>query len=252
MPRARFAGRVLPAALNISLPNQPTLHWKADELGLEMSFHVQIGNGSILIDCDLNKFDVAYLLPLFVRAHDIARASVDLAAFATGNGLTMILEEFTDPSGTITKLAAQQPSLAALATAVKLGTGDYDKVLELVLAEPALFTALRDLIEAITLPHRAAIHCARAMMTLGAAFAAPSSSHERAWTALREKLQISKSYMQKIAQHSTGPGRGDPARNPDAGSTDVVQAAWIVMNRIFEYLKRGGQPLPLLEFPLLV
>src|SRR5229473_474973 len=153
MPTARFTGRILPAALNVSLASQPTLHWKADELALEMSFHVQIRDGSILIDCDLNKFEDDYLIPLFVRAHDIARACVDLTAFATGNGLTVILEEFTDPSGTITRLAAQQPSLAALATAVKPGTGDFDKLLEFVLAEPALFLALRDLIEAITLPH---------------------------------------------------------------------------------------------------
>src|SRR5262249_7521046 len=129
MPTARFTGRVFPTALNVSIANEPTFNWKADELGLEMRFRVRIRDGSIVIDCDLNKFESAYLIPLFIRAHDIARTSVDLAAFATGNGLTMILEEFTDPTGVKTQLAPQQPSLAALATAVKPGTKDFEKIL---------------------------------------------------------------------------------------------------------------------------
>jgi hypothetical protein len=217
-----------------------------------MNFRVQIQAGSILIDCDLNKFENGYLIPLFVRAHDIARACVDLAAFATGNGLMMILEEFTDPTGAVTKLAAQQPSLAALATAVDPGTGDFDKLLKFVLAEPALFLALRDLIEAITLPHRAALNCARAMSALGPVFERSGDSQEGAWLLLRENLQISKSYMQRIMRHSPSADKGEAARMSGAGPTDVVHGAWNVMNRLLEYLKRGGQPLPLSEFPLLI
>jgi len=251
MPTARFKGRVLPIVLNVSLSNEPTFHWQADELGLDMSFHVQIRDGLIRINCNLNKFASDHLVPLFVRAHDIARASVDLTAFATGNGLTMILEEFIDPTGKITKLAAQQPALAGLAGAVKLGTHDFDKILEFVLAEPALFLALRELIEAITLPHRAAINCARAMRTLAGAFKQVSSrSGDRSWVALRENLQISKTYLQRIASLSVSSADHRPIAGPAA--TEVVEGAWIVMNRLFEYLKRDGRPLPLSEFPLLV
>jgi hypothetical protein len=252
MPTARFTGRVLPAALNVSMANQPTFQWEVEELGLNMTFRVQIQDGSIRIDCDVNKFESAYLIPLFMRAHDIARATVDLAAFATGNGLTVILEEFIDPNGTATQLATQRPSLAALATAVKLGTPDFDKVLQVVLAQPALFMALRDLIEAIMFPQRATINCARAIRNLGPLFRPPGASYEHAWLALRENLQIGKAYVQRITQYSPGPGDGDHARVSDGRATDLVPGAWIVMNRFFEYLKRGGQPLPLSEFPLLV
>src|SRR6266567_6596845 len=121
MPIARFTGRILPAALNVSLPNGPTFQWKADELGLDMIFRVRIENGAIQVDCETNKFEASYLVPLFMRAHDIATASVDLVAFATASALTVILEEFTDPAGTVTQLAVQQPSLAALGSAVKIG-----------------------------------------------------------------------------------------------------------------------------------
>jgi len=252
MPTARFTGRVLPAALNVSMPNQPAFQWKVEELGLDMTFRVRIQDGSIRIDCDVNKFEGSYLVPLFMRAHDIARATVDLTAFATGNGLTVTLEEFIDPSGSSTQLAAQHPSLAALATAVKLGTPDFDKVLEVVLAQPALFMALRDLIEAIMFPQRAAINCARAMRNLGQLFRPPSGSYEHGWLALRENLQIGRAYVQRITRYSPSERRDDYANSSAARPADVRHGAWIVMNRLFEYVKRGGQPLPLSEFPLLV
>jgi hypothetical protein len=252
MPTARFSGRVLPAALNVSIENRPVFHWKADELGLDMTFRVEIQNGLIRIGCDVNKFEDSYLVPLFMRAYDIARASVDVAAFATGSGLTVILEEFIDPGGMTVPLAAQQPALAALATAVKLGTRDFDKVLQFVLAEPRLFMALRDLIEAVTLPHRAVTNCARAIRTLGPLFRASANSPDHAWLALRENLQISKTYLQRIMHQPQSPANGDQLQISGARAAEIVHGAWIVMNRFFEYLKRDGQRLPLSEFPLLI
>src|SRR5438874_10847540 len=88
MPSVRFTGRVFPAVLSVSIPNRPTFNWQADDLGLDMTFRVRIQDGSITIDCDVNKFDEdAHLVPLFMRASDIAKAAIDLAAFATGSGL---------------------------------------------------------------------------------------------------------------------------------------------------------------------
>jgi len=239
MPSVRFTGRVLPAALNVSIPNHPTFTWKADELGLDMTFHVQIQDGSITIDCDVTKFDEsAHLLPLFVRASEIARTCVDLVAFTTGNGLTAVLEIFTNPAGTSIPLAAQRPSLGAFVTASKMGTADFDKALQVVLAEPILSMALRDLIEAISSPARAQANYVRAIRaTLRSYFGMHGASPETRWLALREHLQISRSYLQRITRAST--------------QTDVIDQAWIVMDRFLEYRKRGGQPLPLSEFPLL-
>jgi hypothetical protein len=246
MPSVHFAGRVLPAALRVSVPNRPTFHWKADDLGLEMTFHVRIEDGSVAIDCDVSRFDEsAHLVPLFMRASDIARATVDLAAFAIGQALTVILETFTDPSGAVVQLAARHPSLAPRATAARPGTPDFDKILQYVLAEPPLFMALQDLIEAVSAPHRAELNCARAIGALRPYFGLPGGSPEAAGLALRENLQVTKAYVSRITQY------GDRPHVPATPITDVIDRAWIVMNRFLEYRKRGGQPLPLSEFPLL-
>jgi len=249
MPSVRFTGRVLPPARSVSIPNQPTFNWKADDLGLDMTFHVRIQDSLIIIDCDVNKFDESsHLVPLFMRAYDIAKASIDLAAFATGDGLSAVLDTFTDAAGTSIPLAAQRPSLGNYATAVRLGTGDFDTLLQIVLAEPPLFMALRDLIEAVSSPQRAGVNCARAMRNLWPYFARSGGSHEATGLALRDNLQVSWTYVRTITQTST---RADETHIPPEMMTDVIERAWIVMNRFLEYRKRGGQPLPLSEYPLL-
>jgi len=248
MPTVRFTGRVLPAARNFCIACRPTFSWKADDLGLEMTFRVNIQDGNVRIECEVNRFDkTAHFMPLFLRAYDIVTACVDLAAFANGEVLTVVLESFTDPTGASIPIATRRPSLAALVTAARPDTRDFEKILRIVLAEPALFMALRDLIEALSSPQRAAVICARAIGNLGPFFRPSDGPSETGWLALRDKLQISKTYLQRI----THPSVDGPVRDREGGTADVTHRAWIVMNRFLEYLKRDGQPLPLSEFPLL-
>src|SRR6266480_3237763 len=100
MPTVRFKGRVLPATRSVSLPFQPVFTWKMDDLESECTFRLQIENGSVLVDCNLSDFDIGtHLLPLFVRAHDIASVSTELTALTAGLGLMVVLDTFVDPAG---------------------------------------------------------------------------------------------------------------------------------------------------------
>ena len=101
----------------------------------------------------------------------------------------------------------------------------------------------KTLIEAVLLPHRAALNCARAIRKLRSLFAQPGASPESQWLAIRERLQISRTYMQIIT-------RSSGAWTDETALPEVTRRAWIVMNRLLEYLKRG-EALPLSEFPLL-
>src|SRR5262249_15574159 len=155
-------------------------------------------------------FDQAHLLPLLVRSYDIARAAVDLAAFATGSGLTAILEKFVDCDGSeVPIVVSEHPTLAALATAVKLDGADFEKILRGVLSEPRLLVPLGDLIEAVAAPQRARANCRRAMRSLIRLFIGSSRSAEAAGLAVQESLQISTSYLQKITQMSAGAAPGE-------------------------------------------
>jgi hypothetical protein len=170
--------------------------------------------------------------------------------FATGNGLIFLLETWTIPDGFARPLAPQQPELAALSTAVS-DPSDFDSVLRIVLTDPPLFMALRDLIEAITQWHKAPTSAGRAVEAMRHSMT-PNEERRQQWEKLCTNLQIERSYIDPITNTSTGPRHGDPEHIPGTITSDVARRAWVIMNRFLEFKKRGGsQPLPVEEFPIL-
>jgi hypothetical protein len=255
MIRVQFSGRILPAALHVSIPNTPKVSFRDAEmtqLGLEFSATVHIEQSIVTINCDLNKFEkTQHLTPITMRAYDIAKAMIDLVSFSTGHGLLFVLETLTDDEGCITSVAPQQPELGALVKSV-VGRAQFDQVLQIVLSDPPLFLALRDLIDAITLWHRAPTSCARAMEALRHSVAPGETDRKRQWEIFNEALRLEQSYLNRVMGHSTGPRHGDPAHIPGAVTRDVAKRAWIVMDRYLEFRKRGGHsPLPISDFPVL-
>jgi hypothetical protein len=257
MPKTQFMGRVLPATLTVNLGRTPEVTFPAPEVGLEMKFKIHINLSLINIECECNRFQEDEVVFLYMRAFDLCRAAVDLVGFATGYGLTVHLDTLIRPDGTPTPLQVNDIRLPALCTAYKLNTQDpkenaeFDKLYEMVLAEPPLFMAMNDLIAGITLPHHGAVNFARAIETLRHHISPPGSTAKETWQILRDKLNLDISYLQPITDVSTKPRHGDRIHISGATITDVCQRSWVVMNRYLEFRKRGGKPLPEAEFPVL-
>jgi hypothetical protein len=246
-----FTGRVLPAIVNLSFTNLPLVQWEDPERGLRLSFTTTIQNSAIRIDCALNQYSDSYIDSLHMRALDIARAVVDLACFSTGYGATVILENMIKPDGTESRLFFHDPRLAALSTAFRLGPApnpDWEKVLHIVLTDPALFMAMNDLIVGITLPHDASVNCARALDGIRNMIA-PGLPTRQSWEVLRNALNLSRDYLNLITDTSIAPRHGDRAHIPGTVVMEISRRSWIIMDRFLEYRKRGNQPLPLGEFP---
>jgi hypothetical protein len=257
MPRVRFAGRIFPTGVHLSVAGHPQISWHDDQNELDITFTIAIENNIVTVDCDVSRFDSTLITPIYMRAFDLARATVDLAAFSSGWGFVVVFETFTSPTGATTSFGAYDPSVAALCTAYQMGVkastieeNDFHKVLAIVSTDWRIFRALRHLIEAITLPHEAATHCARAIEALRHVIS-PNEQPRPAWLKLRNTLNISEDYLKMITDVSTGPRHGDPIHITGRTTTEITQRAWKVMNRFFEYKKRDGGPLPRAEFPLL-
>jgi hypothetical protein len=62
---------------------------------------------------------------------------------------------------------------------------------------------------------------------------------------MRTALNVTKPYIESITHHADW-----SVRNEDEGRK-TTERAWVLMNRFLEYRKRGNQPLPLSDFPLL-
>jgi hypothetical protein len=258
MCMVQLLGVVLPLAAGLSIDGLPTTTWKSAELGLEMTFKIQIRDNNVVIDCELNKWSKEYHLMLaYMRALDTVRAIVDVASFSYGVGLIVILDQFVGPDGAKSALVPTQPDLAALSTAVKNRTGPktpednhFHQVLKLTIANVPVFRALRELIDAISETHVSPVACGRAMEGLRHVIA-PSLEPKHGWVKMREALQIDRSYLEYITNISTGRRHADPEHISGSVRHEITIRAWTIMNRFFEYLKRGSQPLPLSEFPTL-
>ena len=250
MQSIHFLGKVLPPSAQISVSFAPNIKWGSPEIGLDVEFTCRIENSNIDVGCQVKEYRSEYLPEFYSRALDICRAQVDLVAFKMGWGLTVVLESFIDSNGIASQMVQKDDSLAPLCTAFSLDQ-DFDELCIKVIQSVPLFMALRDLIAAISLPNVGPVDCARAIDRLKHLVASPGMTDKQAWLQLRQALQIDEAYLKYITDYSANPRHGKPGYIPGTVTTEITRRSWIIMNRFFEYLKRGNVVLDPSEFPLL-
>lgn len=249
-PVARFHGRVFPDSLQVSVGFTPTISWKADELGYDVDIVCRIDKSVVDIACTLSDWRPEYLADLHRRVLDLCRAKVDVVGFKLAWGLTVLLETFEAPDGTVTPIVPTSPHLDKICTAYSLETG-FGEVCGHVLRQPQLFMAMRELMTAITLPHVSLVECARAMDRIKNLLSPNGTKDKAAWKQMRETLRIGEKYLKYITDASASPRHGQPGHTPGTVTIEVTRRAWVVMNRYLEYLLRGEAPLDPAAFPII-
>jgi hypothetical protein len=255
MPQVRFKGRVLPDYFRVSLGSPMTLSRPALDIGLDISFTIDVRESVIGIDCVLSRSNPRDINHIYVRVADLANAVVNMIAFGTGLGLTAVLESFTDPNGTDHQLRVEYRKLAQFCTAFRLGASqdddDFAQIYELVLENADLMWALNDLIQAITLPHAVPVNCGRVIDSIRLMITPSARKKKAGWDQMQRVLRADQAYLKFISDHSEHPRHG--ARAPISGpiTMEILERTWTVMNRFLEFRKRGSQPLSPSNFPLL-
>lgn len=255
MPKVAFLGRVLPLCYQINMAHPNPIEWTWQEENLVLRFDMRVEKSYIRIECNLDTYKPEYLAEIHRRSFDIVRSAVNLAAFCSGVGYSVVFEHFVDVSGNQSMFSPQDPSLAALCTSFSLDPGmaksPFGKMWDLVVTDPALFQALDDLIVSITLPHHSAVNCARAIEGLRHLIAGPGASGSEAWEQMRDALRLDRSFLQLITDTSAAPRHGSRAYISGETTTEIVRRSWIIMDRFLEYRRRGNSPLPAAEFSVL-
>ena len=256
MPTVYFKGRVLPAAVQISFTDIPQVKWVWEEESITFDFVIRITKSRVEVECKLDHYQDDYTGEIHRRAFDLARACVNVAAFGTGFGVTVFFDEFVGPNGIPSPIVCINPLLAAECTAFKMGAvtleekRNLEAILALVMREPAVFMALNDLIEAISIPHIAATNCGRILDCLRK-LVAPGIEPKQGWPIFQKTIQADEAYLSFISEHSKNPRHGEHTRIDGPTTTEIAKRTWIIMNRFLEFRNRGNLPLPLAEFPLL-
>ena len=254
MARVTFLGRVFPIVLNVScgFSENAEITWNWPEMELDLHFKTYINLSSVKVQCDFDgDYREEYFNEFYKRSIDLARAVVNLVAFSTGCGLTVVLEKFIRTDGSSSPIILKDEALAAHCTSYALSPDrikDLSAVMQIVLTDTAIFRLLNDLIEAITLTHVAPVHCGRVIDGINRIIS-PGEDRKKAWSLMRRALNLSQTYLELISKHATGPRHGDPAFISGKDVAEVTRRTWVIMNRFLEYRKQGNQQLKAPEFP---
>ena len=256
MPKVHFLGRILPSICKVTLTLDPSasINWIDQERQNSYTFKIYITEGVVRVECETTYYDKSCFDEVYRRSLDLARATVDVLAFGMGFGLTVVFEKFKDQTGAESDLMIQDQRLSPLVTAFKLNVpppNNLEETLKIVWTEPALFFALRYLVEAITLPHRSTVCCGRMVEGLRNLMTGSAMARGQAWGEFRRNLQLDEAYLRMITDNSVGARHGDHSHISGEITTEIAQRAWRIMDRFLIYRLRGNQALPVAEFPLL-
>jgi hypothetical protein len=256
MPKIQMIGRVLPLQLGISVaPSE--VHWKdgSGGTGLEATFKIRIAGSIVNIEVNANRYLPTDASEIFKQSYDLARASVNLVAFATGIGPLVLLEIIIDPLGNPTWLIPADPAFASYCTSFKLppeNQDDFNAIYKIVITDVSLFRDMNDLIECMWNPHVTPVNCGRIIDSI-CRLITPSSKGptSAAWTTMQSTLSISKAYLQYISINATGPRHADPTFVSGTITTEIAKRTWKIMDRYLWYRKLGNVPLNSQQFPVL-
>lgn len=255
MPTVTFLGRVFPAYYQVSFSHNP-LDWKWQEENLTLRFGCRFEKSDVTVTCTLERYRPEYFDEICKRALDLARSVINVAAFSSGVGYSVIFETVIDGNGEKKMFVLQDTRLSHLCTSFSLdstmGKTPVAEIWDLVLADLPLLQVLDDLISSITIPNHAVVACARALEGLRHRIATPGAPERQAWEQLRNALSVDRSYLQLITDTSRPPRHGDHSFIPGPTVTEIIRRSWIIMDRFIEYRKRGNTSLPASSFPLLL
>jgi hypothetical protein len=254
MPTYKFSGMVIPPSANFTLAGSINADWNDPATSLAMKGTLTINGGVVEVVCDSN-------LPstdqndgrVHFHALNLAISVVSICAFGKGMGLSVVIETVIRPDGIKYNIQQRKAHLEPLVTALQSGPDGavgIASVLPFVLNDPTIFIALTDLISSVNFTADAAVKCGRAIESIRH-YMAPQNDRSAGWSAMRDNLNFSRTFLEFITENSKGPRHGDVTNTPVSVIDETIRRSWIVMNRFLEFKKRGDQQLPLVEFPLL-
>jgi hypothetical protein len=253
MPVVRFSGHIDSPLVQLTTTAAIGCTWGWNERTL--TIRIGITGGYVSVEVESDTFDVTTDFAEFhKRASDMARALVHLAAYEQGLGVSVALNTAIFPDGRILKILPQDLRLKDICTAFSSEdpsrVDELRQMIKLVMQEPALFRAMDDLVQSISVYHVSLVNCARVVDAIRRMIT-DERSGATAWRAMHVALNVSRDYQEWISDQSAGPRHGDTTAIPGSVTNEVIHRTWRLMNRYLEYRKRGSAPLTAPEFPCL-
>lgn len=242
MTMIRFLGHILPNRLINASQKFEMRHVPLD---LKALVTIQIKDSEIEVLCELDHFEQAQFDILHFNVFQETRACVDLLAFASGMGFTVILDTFVGEDDKSKVIQAEDQTLKGLSPF------PTPETFHLVLSDQRISNILHMLTATLQEPNVLPINCARAIEAIAHEIVPGEKDKKRRWSHMGKALQATNDYMEPISRLSVGPRHGVLDQPPGADQLEVRRRAWTLMYRFIEYRKGGNTYLSPSEFPLL-
>ncbi len=230
-----FSGYILPKTVNLTVYYKPSLSWKDTENNCEYHFEFKIENSLIEVKVEVEEFNSVLLPEIYRRVLDLARAQIDLVAFNQGIGFNLHFDFYRINDGEKNFILLHDSKLKDFCSAFDL-KDNYNKICDLTLKNPSIFMCLRELIEAISVPHISVVNIARGIERLKQIISNEQNNDKRAWELFRSELNIDKDYIKFITDNSKEVRHGKSVRISGDITTEITHRGWIILNRYFEYM----------------
>ena len=250
MAIARVHGRVFPSFVRLTASGIK-ITYKRPSIGIHMEMETTFNDdGTVVVACDLISFDsLVHQSLLHKAAQHLAQPYVDLATLRLGRAVSLILSHIEWPDGSISEIDKRDSKVEGLATVLQ-DDESLKQLVGILFQDHQTAIAVRDLADTLRQEHIVEINFGRVMDAICIYFAPPGTKRDKGWEPMRTALRISAPYLRSITDASIAPRHGDQS----GAITDrqpLAVRSWTIMNRFLEYRKRGDQPLPESDFPLL-
>jgi hypothetical protein len=217
-------------------------------------YYISLVDSAIEIKCRFDNITPSHPYELWQQGLTITQGLVDLAAFQMGAGAVTIIDKWINEDGVADELALSDPALKQMCTVFGQDKR-FGIVSNLLMAEPAILSALNDLVLTNVIVTQTLINAARSVETIRVLIAGPSKSSDerkKAWVTMQQALNLDQAYVTYITQSSIDPRHGNqvPVTTPTVHEARL--RAWKIMDRFLHYRLGGNQPLPQVWFPMLL
>ncbi|MBV9570429.1 MAG: hypothetical protein JO056_04220 [Alphaproteobacteria bacterium] len=252
MPVVHLLGYVSPTNLQIGFKLPLHVDVTNPFSGKLYDIRPEIRDCKIDVSCQMDEFILADFQDIFPLALDIVSNVVNLIAFATGWGLTVILDKFVDPDGNEKTIRHRTEYVQGLCTSYGIDKSRFSAVLQMLHKQPSLGWAFEDLARAIRETNTKTVHCARAIETLKHLVADENLNNTKRWEQFRDKLNLTVEYVKILTDYSAENRHGKRVFVSAEITQETMRRAWIIMDRYIAFRLHGGiAPLPLSQFPML-
>lgn len=243
-----FEGRVLPEVTDLTLPYGPEyLRTEAQE-GSDALLKAEISNGKVSVWAEVDENDKVDPDYLYFLANDLIGTLINVARYREGVGYTAIIDRAIDPHGVTRHIVSADRGLAKQKP--PMSDARFEEIVDFAIKDVAFARALEDATCMLTRLHYIPIAAGRVVESVLRMLT--NGRTEKHWEQMRSILNVDRSYLQLMTDHSKSARHGDRQYVEGERNAELAKRAWVLLDRFVELKLSGRSALEADKFPILV